>query len=409
MCPTRKVPYSKGMSPRTAARWALVCALLIGGTIARADRRPVAVINLSQETQTREIAAALDGELAIHPDLRSLPNTTASALLEYTDDDRVPIDTAKIQLGRAISELGDVKFPEAIKEATEGERALWTVSPAEAAKLYADLSLVIGQAYHLASPPNDKEAAAAFALTSKLDPRRVLDPVLYPPDVRDAYKAASAASAATGTLSITGAGTAWIDGQEVGTAPGTFTTSPGTHVVWLTGMERETRGAAVVVDAGRETAVAIPDVAASDAQKLQRARLALSRATDAFTRAAAMKHLADLANVHDAILLSTSGGKVIVQTWRDRAPGFSALRERGNERPIDLLAPLAPPKKIAVEPPIRVVPPIVEKRWYQRNSVRAGIAIGIVSAIVGGIVWANAGPGFQPWNRDITRGGTLGR
>jgi hypothetical protein len=109
---------------------------------------------------------------------------------------------------------------------------------------------------------------------------------------------------------------------------------------------------------------------------VNRSRVALKHAPDAAARATAIQQLATLLKVSDAIILTSVNGKTIVQTWRDREPGFSALRERRKEdRPIDLLRPLAPPPR---EPVIRPPePPAVvhrdEKRWYQRWSYRVGI------------------------------------
>jgi hypothetical protein len=97
-----------------------------------------------------------------------------------------------------------------------------------------------------------------------------------------------------------------------------------------------------------------------------------------------------LIGIGDAVLIAKEGSGLTVQTWRNREPGFSALMLHRNEQPIDLLRPLAPPAaktdtKVVVvpDPP----PPLVEKRWYQKNWVRGSIAGGVIATIVGGILY----------------------
>ena len=383
----RKVPYSMQMSPAMAARWVIVCALLFGATGAYAEKRPVAVVNLSDEAPTRSLAYLLDVELSAHPELERLSTEDSGALINYTDDDGPHLDAARASLRRAEDEVNAFNFASAAKQAIEGQIQLLSVTPSAAVRLYADLTLVLGLARLGAH--DDQGAAEAFAHVHKLDPTRSLDPAVYVPEIVAAFNAAKNAVAGTGTIEAQGTGTLWIDGLEVGVAPGTFAASSGAHVVWLTGIERETRGQGIVVRPGQPTAVEIPDAEATRSQKIQRARLALAHAADATARAAAMRHLAELVTVHDAVLLSMSNAKVIVQTWRDRAPGFSSLRELGKDKPADILAPLAPPKVVKhVEPPPKVLPPLVEKRWYQKTSWRIGLAGAIVTGVIAGIVWS---------------------
>ncbi len=390
-----------------AARWAILCALLFGGGVAHADKRPVAVVNLSRETATRELATLLEAELSVHPDLRGLPSTDAAALKdEIVDEDAPRLDQARRLLQRAEDQVND-NPAQAAKDARDGQHELWQVSPSRAVKPYADLTLVLGQA--LLNDRNHKDANAAFALVHKLDPNRTLDGMIYLPEVVEAFEATRRALGANGTIEIKGTGRVTIDGTDVGLAPGGFPASAGGHVVWLTGPDRDTRGAAIVVAPGAPTLADLPDAEASPRTKLQRARLALARAPDASARSAAMKHVAELVAVHDAVLLSMSGGKVIVQTWRDREPGFSALRERGNDKPLDLLAPLAPPRVIRpVDQTPKLPPPVVTQRWYQKTSWRVGIAASLAIAIVSGIVWANAEQGTIMPSGDITFVGTPG-
>ncbi|MBA3454889.1 MAG: hypothetical protein H0T42_17505, partial [Deltaproteobacteria bacterium] len=139
----RKVPYSKGMSPAMAARWALVCALvasLVGAVPALAERRPVAVVNLdvTDESKARTLADQLISELDGHPELKPLNPTDAAALKDRIDDpDKNGLDSARDSKARAEAELVGFNYPGAISYAQSGERSLLFVTPFAAQKLYA--------------------------------------------------------------------------------------------------------------------------------------------------------------------------------------------------------------------------------------------------------------------------------
>src|SRR5262249_11821856 len=149
------------------------------------------------------------------------------------------------------------------------------------------------------------------------------------------------------------------------------------HVVVVTGADREKRGRHVSVNAA--TTVEIEGAPASDELKVKRARLALSRAQaqgDDAARAGAMKQLAGILGVGDAVMISKrADGRLQWETWRDRAPGFSAPREITVQTPDELIAPLAPPKP--PEPPVEekrppiAKPIVIEKPWYRQRWVQA--------------------------------------
>ena len=111
-------------------------------------------------------------------------------------------------------------------------------------------------------------------------------------------------------------------------------------------------------------------------------------------RAGAMKQLAALLGVSDAVMLSKrADGKLEWVTWQDRAPGFSAPQAYTHQEPIDLLEPLAPPK--LPEPPPHSGPVVpfhppteVDEVWYQRTWVKASVVTGAIAAIVGAILYA---------------------
>ena len=409
-----KVPYTKGMSPAMAALRAFVCTLVTFGVMpAFAERRPVAVVNLdlADESKARELAEGVIDELRDHPDLKSLGNPTDEAALKdrIVDPDKAGLDAALDFKSRAEAELVQFNTNNARLYAEEGRKALLTVQPLAAVQLYADLAFLEGLAY--LADERAADADAAFAQCARLDPTRMLDPARFRPQVVTAYAKARGTVTAPGFITIEGNGRAWIDGIEVGQAPGGFSAAAGRHVVWLTGAERSTGGASTVVTAAQQAKVAITnDTGSIEGHRLavQRARIALARAADATAKAGAMTALAKLVGVEDAVLLQVSADKVIVQTWRagnvERAPGFSALRERNpKEKAIELLTPLAPPKQ-RVDPDdgpiVKPKPIVVAKRWYQRRSVQAGIVVGVIGAIVGGYLISTGGVDSLFWNSD---------
>jgi hypothetical protein len=201
-------------------------------------------------------------------------------------------------------------------------------------------------------------------------------------------------------IRVNGVGRVWIDGEEKGSAPGEFKASIGRHVVWLTGPQREPRGKEVDVTAERPGVAAILDIPLTRPQRVIRLRMQVSTAPDAAARAIAMKQLAEFVNVHDAVLLSSEGGAIVWQTWRDRAPGFSAPQELGRDNPLEILKQLAPPPPV-VEPEPVVQVPLTVARWYQRRPVQVGLALTVVAAVVSGYMWAHYSEPPRSWRTDI--------
>jgi hypothetical protein len=122
-------------------------------------------------------------------------------------------------------------------------------------------------------------------------------------------------------------------------------------------------------------------------------------------RAAAVNALAAFVNVHDAILLSAVNGKVLWQTWRDREPGFSEIRELGRDRPGEILKSLVPPRPVAPGPRV-ASPPALPPPWYRRRTVQLGLAATVAIAVIGGYFWAHYHEPDRPWNPEITGFGT---
>ena len=397
----------------------MLCILALAGTIASAEparrhasvsvdreqdaiaRRPVAVIDLTNDQAVRDVANKLLELLASHPELAPPAVSDGAALVDkLPPDDELRLDDARRKLASAVKNLAQRNFREAAIDAVEGQESLLRVTPRAAIALYADLALALGQSR--LGEKKDVEAREAFALTHRLDPSRTLDERHYVPEVVQTFEAARKLPSDLGTIAVRGVGRVWIDGEEVGSAPGEFPASRGHHVVWLTGMLRETAGKEVVVSATRSGDATILDGPLTRPQKVVRFRIALSQAPDPAARAAAMKALAAFVNVHDAVLLSAVNGKIVWQTWRDREPGLGEIRELGRDRPAEILKQLVPPRPIVEPEPNLVALPPPPPPWYRRRTIQLGVAATVVAAVIGGYFWARYHEADRPWDNNIT-------
>jgi hypothetical protein len=373
------------------------------GDQAAIARQPVAVIDLTNDQAVREVAYKLLELLASHAELAPPAVSDGAALVDkLPPDDEPRLTDARHKLQSAIKNLAQRSFREAAIDAVEGQEALWRVTPHAALALYADLELALGQSR--LGEQKDAEAREAFALTHRLDPNRTLDERRYVPEVIQTFEEARAVQPGLGTIAVRGTGQVWIDGQEVGPAPGEFPATLGRHVVWLTGMLRETAGKEVVVTAARPGDATILDGPLTRPQKVVRYRIALAQAQDPAARAAAMTALAGFVNVHDAVLLSAVNGKILWQTWRDREPGFGEIRELGRDRPGEILRSLVPPHPVLGTRTAGL--PALPAPWYRRRTVQLGVAATVVAAAIGGYFWAHYHEPDRPWNPDITGFGT---
>jgi hypothetical protein len=375
------------------ARVALVCTLLFGVSIAHAERRQVAVIDLTGDPLTSKFAASFNPVLFGHPDLSPIQDATIPPQLygEFADDDLDQIQNATNSKEAAERALASYRFEIAQESATGGQDALRRVMPGAPVvlPLYAQLTFLRAQAL-LGSPRQAAEASAAFALAHRLYPQFVPDAARYLPEVVEAYDAAKRRWTGKGKLEIVGHGQLWIDGKSLGKAPIEIELDAGPHVIWLTGVDRFTAGSHTMVEAGKKTKLEIDDSPTDFPTKVHRARAALRGAPDPTARAAAMRALADLVKVGDAILLSSANGKLIAQTWNagtnDQKPGFSSLREvTKNDTPLKLLEPLAKPKAQPAPVKEEGPKPLVDKRrWYEKSPYQASMVVGVLVVIVGG-------------------------
>jgi hypothetical protein len=404
-----------------AARWLILCILLVGSSFARGEvarprrsdalasdgrdppaRRAVAVIDLTNDQAVRDMANKLLELLASHAELAPPAISDGAALVDKPPaDDELRIAGAQKKRQAAEQNLAQRNFREAAIDAVEGQELLLHVTPRAAISLYADLALALGQSR--LGEKKGVEARDAFALTYRLDPHRTLDDLHYLPEVVKTFEAAKQPDpgAGVGTIAVRGAGRVWIDGQEVGSAPGAFQASYGRHVVWLTGLLRETGGKEVMVTQERPGDATIMDGPLSRPQKVIRYRMALAQAQDPAARASAMMALATFVNVHEAVLLSLVNGKLIWQAWRDRAPGFSALRELKRDGALEILKSLAPPAPVDDPDPPALHVPLVVRHWYQEPRVQLGLVATVVVAVIGGVLWARYVEPPRSWDPDI--------
>ena len=375
------------MSPGLAARTLFVCVVVLGGGISRADRRPVAVVDLSGAPEAAKLAKEIRGELGNHPDLEPvIDSIDETALIEpIVDEDRAALADATRAHRDAEAQRATFQHGTAVNIARTGQERLLVVAPPTTVALYAELTLTLGMSLFSEGDPG---AAGAFALVHRLAPTRALDPANELPQVVDAFEAARTLPGA-GEIEIKGTGEAWCDGVDLGAAPRTVPAPVGMHYVQLASPERETRGAAVVVAAGAKVLADIGDAPASHNLQVKRARGVLAKATDAVSRASAMQHLAKLVGVADALLISGTSEVLRVQTWRAQA-GFTAVKDLGKQKTLELLTPIEPPRP-KVERPVPVpVVPVEQPRWYQDRRVQVGTAVGVVIVVVTAILWARS-------------------
>jgi len=394
------------MAPGLVARMVAGFVLVFAGTT-HAERRAVAVIDLSASDLAKDLASDLSAALNNHADLKPLDNPQFNAALQgrFDDEDAPHVLRATQYKQEAEDFLANTDDGNAANKARDGMDELASVQPtSQNLGLYADLAFAYGQALVGLRKPND--ASLAFQLALRLDPQRSPDPTRYQPNIIAAYKAAAAKPAIAAKIIVKGEGRVWIDGVEQGPAGNTFDTTEGLHLVQLTGTDRETRGDRTTVPL--TAPLQIEPASASDELKVKRARIALANARDPAERASMMRRLAKLLGVEDAVLIAKGGPSLTVQTWRNREQGFSALVTYHEQKPSDFLGPLAPPPPPQIkiekkfEPDIHEPPPIVvEKRWHQKNWVRASIAGGVIATVVGAILFARRDQNLPPWNMDI--------
>jgi len=369
------------------------------------ERRQVAVIDLSGQDMARPLVGRLYEAIAatdtmIAPTKRDFDNYLAGRL---DDDDAKPIDNAKTYRTSAMADLDEADSAGAEDAAKKGQLELANVTPSsEIQALYSDLSFLAGVAE--LDQGKAQDANLALALAHRLDPQRQLSDARYPPNTIAAYKRAVESkpqlvkidvrldTTAQKTVSPSD-GRVWIDFVERGPV-GTFEgVEVGNHVVTIVGPELVTAG--VVTQIKGPQIVLVGPSKAAEGRQVWRARLGLARAEashDDAARESAMKKLAGLLGVRDAVVISMGAdGQFQWETWRE-ATGFSAAQALTDQQPDDILKTIGPLHK----PPPPFVPPVplskipveVVTPWYHETWVQASIGAGVVAVVVGSIFLA---------------------
>ncbi|CAN5547865.1 hypothetical protein BH11MYX1_BH11MYX1_42380 [soil metagenome] len=359
------------------------------------ERRQVAIIDLTEDDQVRTLSGALYTAIN-QSDGLMIPNTRdydRDLTGHLVDEDGISLNNATNARAEAQASLDETKASDAGTVARRGEQDLARIVPtADAQALYAELSILVGLA--ALDQGHAQESNLALSLAQRLDPSRQLDPARYPPDVVAAWKRAVDSKPELVTLEVKGTGRVWIDFVERGPAPGVFKDlEVGDHVITVTGFDRKTWGEPH--DLIGTTILVVKDDPADNHQKVARARLALSRAQasgDDVARAGAMHQLATLLGVGDAVMISKRPDhRIQWETWRDRAPGFSAPKEFTTQRPEEMIEGLSGPRRPLPGRPeiLPFKPPIVlERRWYEKRWVQASAAGTLLAVVVGGILIA---------------------
>ena len=359
------------------------------------ERRQVAVIDLTEDDQVRKLSEDLyrDAQCERYdgaPDQAGLGHLPHGAL---SDEDHLAIEYAKSARTTAMTDLDEADSAGAEEAAKNGQAYLAKVTPSsEVQALYADLSFLAGLA--ALDQGKAQDANLALALTHRLDPGRQLADAQWPPNTVAAYKRAVESKPQLVKIDValdpSGQSRAarpdirvWIDFVDRGPLGSFDGIEVGDHVITIVGPTIMTDGAAKRVDG--PTTVPVTLASAPPETQVKRARLALSRAQakhDDAARAAAIKQLATLLGVGDAVMISKRpDGTLQWETWRDRAPGFSAPQSYStDQKPDDILEGLGPlhrpPPPRFVGPPLGKLPITVETPWYQERWIQASLGAG---------------------------------
>ncbi len=368
------------------------------------DRRQVAVIDLVGDDEAGGLGRELAAALVRHRELVPLTDAAIAAALigPVFDEDNSAIESARRALADADDAMARFELSVAAARAAAGQAELNNVQPTAAAMaLYAELAFVLGRAK--LSEGDRPAARSSFLLTQRLAPDFVPDPARYLPDVIDAFRQARRSGGGRLSIQIRGQGTAYLDGQSVGSAPLTVETSPGAHVVHLFSPSRLSRGARIEVTPTSPTVVVLPDARASLSVLVARARRAAIAATDPISLTTAVAQLARSIAVSDVVVISRSPvGALTLQAWRDRPPGAGMIHPASaGDAVAAALVDLAPP-------PVEQLAPLAPRftdsprpTWYHRRWVQASLVTGALAVIATALVLnASMGDSTVPLDPD---------
>ena len=215
------------MARLVAGSLAILCAVVTITSfeaIARADRRPVVVIELVNEPDGQKLQTAFREALTSHTELKPLVDAIVPSLLSgplFDDEDATIRNDAQNHKDQAEAALSQFNLQVADSEARYGLEAISKLSPAAAVEILSDLAIVEGQ--KLLGQNNPTEAAKWFTLVHRLTPRRRLDSARYLPEVVAAFDQATPRAQTPSALEVHGSrGRVFIDGVDVGVPNATF-------------------------------------------------------------------------------------------------------------------------------------------------------------------------------------------
>ncbi len=380
-------------APLALASWAFVAA----ATTAKADERPVVVVDATTDGSGAAVVVRLNAALGPEPTLGPIAPVLVDALANPTPVDGAAIASASTALTNARDRLVRFAYGEAAAIARAAEDALaGEAGDKTARELLANLAFVEGLA--IAGDAGDAGAAApTWTLVHRLSPGRTLDPAVYPPDQIAAFARAVTPPPGSGAVMIAapGADEILVDGAPIGRDPAVAQLSPGPHVVSARGADIILVGRRVVASAGQSVRVDLNPVLAAASVRAARARDRLRAAVDDGQRFAAIAALLAVGNADDAI---------VVVPGEDGTPGAVATRvytRRGGLGPArsfdgdlgGVLAPLRPPPRPRLPPGPPTGPPVPppgpEVPWHERRWARVGMGVAgaaVVTAVIAAIL-----------------------
>jgi hypothetical protein len=367
---------------RAAACVVAAAALLVAGP-ARAERRPVLVVDGTPDGAGAEAVSALEAQLAREDALGPAAFDIVDALRRPT----VPAETWEADANAALAEARAALTRFGYREAADRAHgaldrlAVFAERPA-ARKLLADLALIEGQA--LIGAGDGERGAIAMRLVHRLDPGRTIDPARYLPEVVTAYVAAGRSAAATGELQLTAPGAAelLVDGVAVGGEPRVVALVPGPHLIAARGEAIVSVGRRVDVPDGQAMRVDLVPRVAPLPVRVTRVMTRLRTATGDATLADAVATLLALAQARDAVIVVRGEAGLATRLFTARR-GLGP--PRALEEPARVMAPLRPLVVKPVGPPLPPPPP--PEPWYRQRWGKTTIGVG-VGVVLAGIVTA---------------------